>query len=204
MMSNALCLVMAIVPGRRTGTLSRAPSWDCTGLSAYPEPTVSHPAVTVVLWTSSSGHQDGAARRDVLFIISASLSRRVAIADGRLRIVAGAGDVFHRLDGAEKGAEAEFVALVILLLEQRLDGRCTVGVSFRLAGLGQGQLCLDVEFELVQEGVVAGWGAHLEAPSGWGVVGLVLDRLSQSAKRVAPRRGLSPGTRARSSVTSMP
>src|SRR2546429_5575834 len=70
MMSNALCLVMAIVPGRRTGTLSRAPSWDRIGLSAYPEPAVSHPAVTVVLWTSSSGHQDGAARRDVLFIIS--------------------------------------------------------------------------------------------------------------------------------------
>jgi hypothetical protein len=39
--------------------------------------------------------------------------------------------VFQGLDGAEKGAEAGLVALVIRV-EQPLDGRYAVGVSFRL------------------------------------------------------------------------
>lgn len=102
-MSDALCLVMAIPPGRRAGTSS---------------------------------------------VIS------VLIEVGRR------GEGFHRLDGAEKAAEADFVALGILV-EQRLDGQYAVGFKFRLAGLGQGQFRPDVEFELVQEGVIADWGAHL-------------------------------------------
>ena len=63
-------------------------------------------------------------------------------------IATGARVVFHHLDGAEKGAEAGFVALGIRV-EQPLDGRSAVGLFFRLDGLGQGQLRPDIEFELV-------------------------------------------------------
>jgi len=75
-------------------------------------------------------------------------------------VVAGARAVFHGLDRAEKGAEADFVALVIGRIRQPLVDRYTDCLLPRLAGLGQGQLGLDVELEGVQEGIVAGWGAH--------------------------------------------
>src|SRR5262249_13297587 len=73
--------------------------------------------------------------------------------------LARAGAVFHGLDGAQKVAETDFVAL-LLRVGQPLGDR-DVGLFFRLAGLGQGQLCPDADFEFVQEGVIAGRGAHL-------------------------------------------
>jgi hypothetical protein len=67
------------------------------------------------------------------------------------------GGVFHGLDGAGKGAEEDVVALD-MRVGQPFVARYDIGL-FWLAGLGQGQLCPDVEFELVQDGVIAGRGA---------------------------------------------
>jgi hypothetical protein len=72
------------------------------------------------------------------------------------------GGVFQRLDGAEKGPEVDFVALDIRV-ERPLVARCAAGLFFWLAGLGEGQLCLDSEFEFVQGSVIAGRGAHLSS-----------------------------------------
>src|SRR6516225_5482449 len=81
---------------------------------------------------------------------------------GRRRMGAGTGGVFQGLDGAEKGPEVDFVALDIRV-ERPLVARYAVGPFFWLAGIGGGQLCPDSEFELVQEGVIAGRGAHLSS-----------------------------------------
>src|SRR6266487_1459330 len=82
---------------------------------------------------------------------------------GRRRIVAGAGGVFQGLDRAEKATQSSFVARGIRRIGQPLFDRSTAGLLLRLAGLGQGQLRPDVELEGVQEGVVAGRGAHLSS-----------------------------------------
>src|ERR1700757_1753454 len=74
-----------------------------------------------------------------------------------------AGGVFQGLDRAEKAAQASFVVPGIRRIGQPLVDRCADGLLFRLAGLGQGQLRPDVELKGVQEGVVAGRGAHLSS-----------------------------------------
>src|SRR5215470_7532320 len=74
----------------------------------------------------------------------------------------GAGGVFQGLDGAEKGTEAGFVALDIRVWRP-LVAQYAVGLFFWLAGLGEGQLSADGEFEFVQEGVIAGRGTHLSS-----------------------------------------
>jgi len=81
---------------------------------------------------------------------------------GRRRMAAGTGGVFHRLDGAEKGAEDDVVALDIRV-GRPFVARHAVGLFFRQAGLGEGQFCPDIKFEFVQEGVIAGRGAHLSS-----------------------------------------
>src|SRR5262245_29444069 len=71
----------------------------------------------------------------------------------------GTGGVFQCLGGAEKGPEVGFVALDIRV-ERPLVARYAVGLFFWLAGVGDGQLCPDSDFEFVQERVIAGRGAH--------------------------------------------
>jgi hypothetical protein len=70
------------------------------------------------------------------------------------------GAAFQGLDRTEKVVEADFVALRIRRIEQPLVDWYAGGLLLRLAGLGHYQLCTDVEFEFVQEGVVADWDAH--------------------------------------------
>jgi hypothetical protein len=61
----------------------------------------------------------------------------------------------HGLDCAEKVAEAGFVALVILRIGQPFLDWQADGLLLWQAGLGQGQLGTDVDFEFVQEGGAA-------------------------------------------------
>ena len=75
----------------------------------------------------------------------------------------GAGAISQGLDRAEKGAEADFVALVIRRIRQPLIDRYADCLLPRLAGLDQGQLCPDVELEGVQEGIATGPGARLSS-----------------------------------------
>src|SRR5215469_6098608 len=79
---------------------------------------------------------------------------------GLRRMIVGVGAFLHGLNGAEKRAQADFVALRIRV-GQLLSSRCAAGVLPGPAGLSLGQLRPDVEFELVQEFVVVGRGAHL-------------------------------------------
>src|SRR5438067_6535565 len=124
---------------------------------------------------------------------------------GRRRVTAGVRAVFQGFDGAEKGAEAGFVAQVIGV-GRPLVGRFAVGLLVRLAGLVQGQLCPDVEFEFMQERAVAGRCAHRAASrimcavaSGWATVTACEGSLSASwvtgrcvaAMRAACRAGAS-------------
>src|SRR5215831_18151101 len=83
------------------------------------------------------------------------------------KIAAGTGGVFQGLDGAEKGAEDDVVALDIRV-GRPFVARHAVGLFFWQAGLGEGQFCADGDFEFVQEGVIAGRGAHLAfLPNAW-------------------------------------
>src|SRR6201985_2948332 len=66
--------------------------------------------------------------------------------------------VFQGLDRTEQAAEADFVALVIGRIGEPLVDWYAGG--FRLAGFGLGQLDADGEFQLVQEGIIAGRDAH--------------------------------------------
>src|SRR6516162_7629577 len=81
---------------------------------------------------------------------------------GRRRMAARAGGVFQGLDGAEKGAEDDVVALDIRV-ERPFIARYAVSLFFWKAGLRDCQFCPDGEFEFVQEGVIAGRGAHLSS-----------------------------------------
>jgi hypothetical protein len=77
-------------------------------------------------------------------------------------MAAGTGGVFQGLDGAEKGAEDDVVALGIRV-SRPFVARHAPGLFFWQAGLGEGQFCADGDFEFVQEGVIAGRGAHLSS-----------------------------------------
>src|SRR5690348_9639270 len=70
--------------------------------------------------------------------------------------------VLQGLDRTEQAAEADFVALVIGRIGEPLVDWYAGG--FRLAGLDLGQLGADGEFQLVQEGVIAGRDAHSLSP----------------------------------------
>ena len=67
-------------------------------------------------------------------------------------------DFFHGLDCVKKRVESNFVAQGIGV--EQLIVRYAVSLHFRLDSLGYGQLCPDVEFELVQEGITFTRGAH--------------------------------------------
>src|SRR5215469_13975375 len=78
------------------------------------------------------------------------------------KMAAGTGGVFQGLDGAEKGAEDDVVALDIRV-GRPFVAPYAVGLFFWQAGLRDCQFCPDGEFEFVQAGVIAGRGAHLSS-----------------------------------------
>src|SRR5581483_6852338 len=77
-------------------------------------------------------------------------------------------------------------------VEEPLGGRCAVGVDFWLAGLDDGQLGPDVEFELLQEDVLAGGGGHLFSRGAWVCPGRGLVRRPRAAPRPGGSARLSP------------
>src|SRR5215813_11144411 len=110
---------------------------------------------------SATRHQAGEkASADSVIPPGALKCPRPSLRTSKLRMAAGTGGVFQGLDGAEKATEDDFVTLDIRV-GRPLVARHAVGLFFWPAGLGEGQLCLDGEFEFVQEGVVAGRGTHL-------------------------------------------